>query len=201
MSRPKGNKEQAQAIVALRDMLRTVLSRVDCIPNVSNPAKELLQRRSDVVNIKGKEFALDITASAAADKKSHKLYWEAVMNANNPDDILRLSSALVAPLMSELPLRSLYLLVAISDKLPELISALTTLEVEFPQGVKDLRFLKTLVLAAEIQMTQRLVADGADAKTVAALDAFHRAAGSVEHEPGPPMLSFDVDITEALASE
>ena len=168
--KPKATQAQSEAVNALRDSLKVLHGRASQIAGVKNPAKELLQRRTDVFAIAGDEVKVDITASKG--EASHDKYWQYVMELGTGDSVVVLMAALIAPLMSELPLRGLYMLCAISDQLETIVAAFNTLDITFPKGVGNFKFLYALVLAAEIQIMS------SNTGFESALDIFKRGAES-----------------------
>ena len=166
----KATQAQSDAVSALRESLKVLHGRITSMDGVKNPSKELLQRRTDVFAIGQQEYKVDITSSKG--EASHDKYFSFVAEHGKADSVVMLTAALLAPLMSEIPLRGLYLLVAISDQLDIIVSALKALDITFPKGVKDYRYLTTLVLAAEIQVMS------SNEGFESALDIFKRGAES-----------------------
>jgi len=189
VSKPKVSElsaHQAAVLGELRAMLKIVAERIAHIQGVTNGAKELLQRTTDVFALAGTEYAVDINASRG--KHSHADYVESVANSTEMtvDALIRtlkLWGALLAPLHSEIPLRGMYIGCAISDMLPGLIKNLTLCQMTFPKGVSNWKFLSLIVLGAELQ------AMATNPEFKASRDIFGRALDDGAELP-------EVDITE-----
>lgn len=189
MAAKKATKAQAEACSALRETLKVIHQRISTTTGVKNPCKELLQRRTDVFAIGGAEVKLDITASKG--EASHDKYFAYIANKGKADSVVKLTAALLAPLMSEIPLRGLYLLVAISDQLDIIVPALKSLDITFPKGVGDYRYLNALVLAAELQVMS------SNEGFESALDIFKRGLESdVMSIDEESILDFEIDESE-----
>ena len=181
----KATKAQVDAVSALRESLKVLHGRVNNMSGVKNASKELLQRRTDVFAIGKAEVQLDITASKG--KSSHDKYWEFVAEHGKADSVVMLTAALIAPLMSEIPLRGLYLLTAMSDQVDIIVGALKALDISFPKGVKSFKYLTALVLAAEIQVMS------SNPEFESALDIFKRGDSDVMSIDEASILDFEVD--------